>query len=168
MDFHSGPSPESHRRPRRVASAPFVRGLELHGARRAVILKGELLIVSNRAEPSHTGLMYCTVHFSRNGMSHLFTTLCKWIQFYLGATYAGQSAAPLCNLRILESAYPPPPPPLSPPVPPAPARGPIVLAAPNESHVGTAVHTKTRELALRVSLISLPSHSTRCTPILLP
>lgn len=72
-----------------------------------------------------------------------------------------------CNLRVLESAYPPP---LSTPVPPPPppACGPIVLAVPNESHVGTAVHTKTRELALRVSLITLPSHSTRCTPILLP
>lgn len=77
--------------------------------RAAVILKGELLIVSNRAEPSHTGLMYCTVHFSRNGMSHLFTALCKWLPFYLGATYAGQSAPlsiPPCNLRVLESAHP--------------------------------------------------------------
>lgn len=77
---------------------------------RAVILKGELLIVSNRAEPSHTGLMYCTVHFSRNGMSHLFTALCKWLPFYLGATYAGQSpptTTPLLQSKSIRICSPP-------------------------------------------------------------
>lgn len=83
--------------------------------------------------------MQYAVQFRLNVMTYLsfffLYNIMQIIHFYLDITYTGQSPAPH-NLTILEWAYS-----LS-------CLRPIVLEGPNESHLGAAVHTKTRELAL--------------------
>jgi len=94
----------------------------------------ELLIITNRPEPAYNGLMSCSLQFSGNENTYLFIAHCKSLilsRQLIHKTVIGPMQ--FHNIGICLFLLP---------------LCPIVLGAGNESHLGAAVHTNTRELAL--------------------